>query len=128
MLIAGLGEVVTESKGDAESGEEVLRDLDDLASLAAARTSDGGSGTLIGGDGLEAVGSRVCQSCTVGIETPLHGRPLNATRRSGCGKGSGWRSTASRMLKMAVVAPMPRASVRMAVAAKPGLLRSWRSA
>jgi hypothetical protein len=71
---------------------------------------------------------RLCQSWVVGMATVSSGMEAIATRRSGCGKGSGWSRTTSRMLKMAVVAPMPKASVRMAVAAKPGLLRSWRSA
>jgi hypothetical protein len=39
--------------------------------------------------------------------------------RSGSGYGSGFRSTPSTKLKMALLAPMPRASVRMATAAKP---------
>ena len=40
----------------------------------------------------------------------------------------GFRMTASSKLKIAVVAPMPSASVRTAAAAKPGDLRKLRSA
>ena len=36
-LVAGLGEVVAEGEAGAEGGEEVLRDFDDLADLAAQR-------------------------------------------------------------------------------------------
>ena len=39
------------------------------------------------------------------------------------GSGTGFHSIASATLKMAVVAPIPSASVRMAVAVKPGALR-----
>src|SRR5580692_6152098 len=47
-----------------------------------------------------------------------------ATRDSVFLKGSGFRSMAYTAEKMAVFAPMPMARVRMAAAAKPGLLRS----
>src|SRR4029077_19035278 len=50
------------------------------------------------------------------------------TRRSGFLYGSGRRRTALVTLKIAVLAPIPRAMVRMAVAAKTGLLRRVRSA
>ena len=50
------------------------------------------------------------------------------TSCSGCGKGRGRRSTPSTMEKMAVVAPMPRASMRTAVSEKPGDLERWRTA
>ncbi len=43
-----------------------------------------------------------------------------ATSRSGASKGSGLRSTPYTRLKMRVFAPMPSASVRTAVNAKPG--------
>jgi len=43
--------------------------------------------------------------------------------RSGSSNGIGRSTTALTTLKIAVVAPIPRASVRIAVAAKPG----WRS-
>src|SRR5213083_2404323 len=42
--------------------------------------------------------------------------------------GSGRSTTAFTMLKMAVFAPMPRASVRAATAVKPGFFRSMRKA
>src|ERR1700761_9750678 len=42
------------------------------------------------------------------------------------GNGRGRKSTASTMEKMAVVAPMPKASMSTAVMANPGDLRSWR--
>src|SRR5207245_10099168 len=48
------------------------------------------------------------------------------TRRSGSGNGSGRSSTPSTMEKIAVVAPLPSASIRMAVTVNPGDLRSWR--
>ena len=44
--------------------------------------------------------------------------------RSGESNGIGRRTTALTTLKIAVVAPMPRASVRMAVAVKAGFRRS----
>jgi len=43
-------------------------------------------------------------------------------------RGSGRRSTPSTTEKTAVVEPIPNASVSTAIAAKPGDLRSWRSA
>ena len=42
---------------------------------------------------------------------------------SGCGYGSGRSTAAFTVLKMAVVAPMPTASVRIAAKAKPGCRR-----
>src|ERR687897_377847 len=49
-------------------------------------------------------------------------RPLILTSRSGSSNGSGRRTTPLTTLKMAVVAPVASASVRMAAAAKPGFL------
>ena len=46
------------------------------------------------------------------------------TTRSGSAKGSGRRSTASTVEKIAVLAPMPRASAPTATAVNPG---AWRS-
>lgn len=46
----------------------------------------------------------------------------------GMGNGSGRSSTPSTIEKMAVVAPMPKASVRTAVREKPGNLERWRKA
>jgi hypothetical protein len=54
--------------------------------------------------------------------------PVTRTSSSGLEKGSGLRSTAFTTEKMAVLAPMPRASVATATAAKPGLRASIRSA
>ena len=54
MLIAGLGQVVTEGKRDAESGEEVLRDLHHLSGLVAVRAAHGRSSAFVTGNGLEA--------------------------------------------------------------------------
>src|ERR1044071_5876593 len=48
--------------------------------------------------------------------------------RSASGYGSGRSRTALTTLKIAVFAPMPSASVRMAMNANPGDLRSWRRA
>src|SRR5712671_3283444 len=53
---------------------------------------------------------------------------FNCTRRSGCAKGRGRRSTALTTLKIAVFAPMPRASVQIAARVKPGTLNNVRSA
>ena len=55
-------------------------------------------------------------------------RPRRARGDRRRGTGSGRRMTASTTLKMAVLAPMPSASVRMTTAAKPGDLPSVRSA
>ena len=52
----------------------------------------------------------------------------SSTRRLGSTKGSGFSSTALTRLKIAVFAPMPSASVRIAIAVKTGLPRSVRSA
>ena len=49
-------------------------------------------------------------------------------RRSGFGNGSERRRTVSMTLKIALFAPIPRASVRMATKVKPGDLISWRMA
>src|ERR687891_301122 len=51
-----------------------------------------------------------------------------ATSRSGEGKGSGFNNTALTTLKMAVFAPIPSPSVRIATNVNPGDLRSWRKA
>ena len=51
-----------------------------------------------------------------------------STRCSGSAYGSGVRSTALTTLKIAEVAPMPRASVKRAATAKPGLFHSLRTA
>src|SRR6267378_1675153 len=48
--------------------------------------------------------------------------------RSASGYGNGRSRTALTMLKMAVLAPIPSASVRIATAANPGFLINWRSA
>jgi hypothetical protein len=40
--------------------------------------------------------------------------PYTATSRADCGKGSGFRSTPLRMLKTAVVTPIPRANASSA--------------
>ena len=46
--------------------------------------------------------------------------PHTVTSRSACAYGSGRSSTALTTLNIAVLAPMPIASVRMATIAKPG--------
>ena len=53
-------------------------------------------------------------------------RSESVTRRSGCGYENGRSSTALITEKMAVLAPMPMAKVRMTTAVKPGFLRSIR--
>jgi hypothetical protein len=50
------------------------------------------------------------------------------TRRSGSGTGSGRSSRLFTMLKMAVFAPIPSASMTQATVVKPGLRRSARMA
>src|SRR5215472_5149408 len=50
------------------------------------------------------------------------------TSRSECGNGRGLSKTASTIEKTAVVAPIARASMIMAVMLKPGDLRRWRTA
>src|ERR1700733_10829653 len=50
------------------------------------------------------------------------------TRRLGSGNGSGRSKTPSTREKIAVVAPMAKASIRMAVAANPGDFDRWRIA
>ena len=72
------------------------------------------------------------QSSKLPIET-LEGRPRptsspTAMSRSGSGYGKGRSTTACTTLKIAVVAPMPRAMVSAATRAKPGALTSCRSA
>src|SRR5205807_9694090 len=53
---------------------------------------------------------------------------LRLTIFSACGYGKGRNSTASTMLKIAVFAPMPNASVSTATAVKPGFFSNWRKA
>ena len=60
------------------------------------------------------------------LSTP--GGRSSSTSRPGSRYGSGLRRTALTTLKIAVVAPMPRASVIRAVAVKAGALRSERTA
>src|SRR5437867_12961566 len=50
------------------------------------------------------------------------------TSRSAAGNGNGRSKTQFTTLKMAVFAPMPRASVSRATAVKPGFFSSWRKA
>ena len=53
-------------------------------------------------------------------------RRNTATSRSGSRNGSGLRRVALTTLKIAVVAPMPTARIRIAMAANPGFDRSMR--
>jgi hypothetical protein len=53
---------------------------------------------------------------------------VTRTSSSGRSKGRGFRITALKTEKIATSAPIPRASVPMATAAKPGLLLSVRRA
>jgi hypothetical protein len=74
------------------------------------------------------------QSRKLGCDTANVGQPRSTllsqtrTRRSGSVNGSGRSITALTTLKMAVVAPTPSASVRAAMAVKPGLFRRARAA
>ena len=52
----------------------------------------------------------------------------NATSRSESGSGNGRRSMPSTTLKIAVLAPMPRARVSTATTENPGLLATFRTA
>ena len=76
----------------------------------------------------------VCQSMKVPGATLKIGNPnltllsCNRTNRSGSGKDSGRSRTPFTTLKMALFAPMPKASANTATRVKPGLLRSWRRA
>src|SRR5579864_4198568 len=53
---------------------------------------------------------------------------LIATRCSRSGNGSGRKRIPSTRVKMAVVAPIPKARVMIVDTANPGLRRSWRKA
>src|SRR5688572_26165495 len=55
-------------------------------------------------------------------------RSARYIRRSGSGKGGGRNITAFTRLKMAVLAPIPRPSVRTATTVKPGFFSNWRNA
>jgi len=55
--------------------------------------------------------------------TPSRTSP-SVTSRPGSGNGNGLSSTPSTMEKMAVLAPMPKASVSTAVSVNPGDLRN----
>jgi hypothetical protein len=50
------------------------------------------------------------------------------TSRSASGSASGLSTTASTVLNIAVAAPIPIATIRMATAVKPGVAVSWRTA
>ena len=60
--------------------------------------------------------------------TPVGPRSPMSTSRSGSAYGSGRSSTAFRTLKIAVLAPIPSASVSSATAVKPGARSSRRAA
>jgi hypothetical protein len=51
---------------------------------------------------------------------------MTLTRRSGSANGSGRSATPLITLKIALVAPMPTASVRTATIVNPGAFRNWR--
>jgi hypothetical protein len=73
------------------------------------------------------------QATNAGVEAPSTFPPsgplqINWTIRLGSGYGSGFNRTAFTTVKMAVLAPMPSASVRTATAVKPGFFRSIRKA
>src|SRR5438270_13541266 len=72
------------------------------------------------------------QSRKLGHEIEISGWPIfdswRVTMRCASGYGSGRSKTALTMLKIAVFAPMPSASVRTATRVNPGDLRSWRRA
>ncbi len=68
------------------------------------------------------------QNMNIGTEVPsISWLPnMKLTMRSGSGYASGRSSTAFTTVKIAVLAPMPSASVRTATAVKPGLFLSIR--
>jgi hypothetical protein len=74
-----------------------------------------------------------CKSFSSGTDIPTFSawRPVRSSRTrtscSGFGNGSGRSSTASTTLKMAVFAPMPKASVKTTTAVNPGFFQSIRS-
>src|SRR5258707_504307 len=74
------------------------------------------------------------RSCHSGwdIPTSCAPTPVKSSRMltscSGCGYGSGCNNVASTTLKIAVAAPIPKAMVKIAMAVKPGALRSIRRA
>src|SRR5262249_52625124 len=72
------------------------------------------------------------QSRKFGKETDLCGDSLEvsaiAKSCSGCGNGSAFKSTPLTTLKMAVFAPIPRASVKIATTENTGFLINWRKA
>ena len=53
---------------------------------------------------------------------------VTSTSRAGSAYGSGLINAASTNPKIAVLAPMPSVRIRIAVTAKPGLLRNCRNA
>ncbi len=79
---------------------------------------------------------RLCarQSTKLGGEALKRGKPrsglasISSTSRSGSGYGSGAMSTVLTTLKMAVLAPIPRANARSAASERAGLLASARTA
>src|SRR5271156_1950239 len=64
----------------------------------------------------ESVSKPCCDSCPT------------SKRRSGCARARGRRRTAFTTEKIAVLAPIPRASVRIATRVKPGDFRNIRNA
>jgi len=62
------------------------------------------------------------------VTRPSTNRVRSAIRFSDCGYGSGRRSVALTVLKIAVVAPMPIASVATAASVNAGAPRSLRAA
>ena len=70
-----------------------------------------------------AAASMVRTCSRIAAKPPFGYVPVTLTRRSGSGYGSRDSSTPSTRLKTAVLAPLPRASVRTATAVNPGLRR-----
>ena len=62
------------------------------------------------------------------VQPPSCSRHISNRSRSGCFTGIGRNSVDSISVKMAVFAPMPRASESTATAVNPGLRRSIRKA
>jgi hypothetical protein len=74
----------------------------------------------VSGDGSEGGGTALVLANPALGEAEVVGLRVDLRQALGMGNGSGWSRMESSTLKMAVFAPMPRASVRMATAAKPG--------
>jgi len=126
------GEEAAHDWFDAEDIEVIRGDHEgvDLFGLGVAapieRQREIGGGTEVREDGVAfavvlEMGSEVGSEsgCGGGVDsTRVQREQFDEARSSST--GSGWRKTALMMVKMAVLAPMPRPSERTAITVKPG--------